>query len=92
MLSRYKRVYKPDEWDEGVSETVPVKGTASDDIAKQPKGIHESAVTPQGLHYDAMHNATTRRPVPSYIAMPDMDMISKRISLPSPFLTPFSLF
>ena len=41
----------------GGSETVPVKETASDDIAKQPKGIHESAVTPQGLHYDAMHNA-----------------------------------
>lgn len=32
--------------------------TASDDIAKQAKGIRESGVTPSGLHYDAMHNAT----------------------------------
>lgn len=38
-----------------------VKETASNDIAKQPKGIHESAVTPQGSHYDAMHNATCAR-------------------------------
>lgn len=60
MLSRYKRVYKPDEW-RGEGETVPVKETASDDIAKQPKGIHESAVTPQGLHYEEMHNATCAR-------------------------------
>ena len=59
----------------------PVKETASNDIAKQPKGIHESAVTPQGLHYDAMHNATCARlPGASYIAMPDTNMISKRIS------------
>ena len=42
----------------------PVKETASNDIAKQPKGIHESAVTPQGLHYDAMHNATCAHPGP----------------------------